>query len=108
MRDLFQACERIRHDSDRQFEFCEYRDEGVRFVVTDREAFDSTRFGVELAAALQKLYPGRIDFEKCRHLIGSRWLVEDLKAGRDASVLWSHMASEAEIFSERRKPYLLY
>ncbi len=33
--------------------------EGVRFVITDREALDSTRLGVEIAFALQKLYPGQ-------------------------------------------------
>jgi len=30
--------------------------EGVRFVVTDREAFPSSRLGLEIAAALRKLY----------------------------------------------------
>jgi len=35
--------------------------EGVRFVVTDREAFPSSRLGLEIAAALRKLYPPRID-----------------------------------------------
>lgn len=82
--------------------------EGIRLVITDRAAFDSTRFGVELAAALQKLFPGKIDFEKCRLLIGNRKTIDGLKAGRDASALWSEMASEAELFKERRKIYLLY
>ena len=82
--------------------------EGVRLVVTDRAAFDSTRFGVELAAALQKLYPGKIDFEKCRWLIGNHAIVDGLKQGRDASVLWKEMESDAALFTERRKVYLLY
>ena len=30
--------------------------EGVRFVITDREAFDSVRLGLEVAVALQKLF----------------------------------------------------
>ena len=38
------------------------RIEGVRFEITNRELLDSTRLGLELAAALQKLYPGKIDF----------------------------------------------
>src|SRR5437762_668926 len=46
--------------------------EGVRFVVTDRETFDSTRLGIELAGALERLFPGKPDFEKCRFLVGSR------------------------------------
>ncbi len=40
--------------------------EGVRFVVTNRELFSSVRLGLEIAYALQKLYPGKIDFETCQ------------------------------------------
>ncbi len=35
--------------------------EGVRFVITDRERLDSTRLGLEVAAALESLYPGKVD-----------------------------------------------
>ncbi len=82
--------------------------EGLRFVITNREAFDSTRFGIELAAALNHLFPGHIDFDKCRNLIGSRELVGELKAGRDASVIWLAAQRQAAAFAERRKQYLLY
>lgn len=88
--------------------FTDIEVEGVRFVVTDRSAFDSTRLGVELAAALQKLYPGKLDFEKCKSLIGNRKIVDGIKEGKDASALWSQMSEEAELFKERRKTYLLY
>ena len=69
--------------------------EGVRFVITDREAFDSTRLGIELAAALQNLYPGKIDFQKCRHLIGNHRTIGELELGRDASLIWSQAQREA-------------
>lgn len=82
--------------------------EGVRFVITDREAFDSARFGIELAAALEKLFPGKIDFEKCRYLIGDRQSLADLKADRDATAIWTAAQEQARQFVERRKPYLLY
>jgi uncharacterized protein YbbC (DUF1343 family)/CubicO group peptidase (beta-lactamase class C family) len=87
--------------------------EGVRFVVTDRESFDSTRLGLEIAAGLQSLYPGKIDFEKCRFLIGNREMVEKLKQGipaedTDASSFWMDAQQQAAAFDERRKPYLLY
>ncbi len=36
--------------------------DGVRFVVTNRDVFDAGRFGIELAAGLQHLYPGKIAF----------------------------------------------
>lgn len=82
--------------------------EGVRFVITDREAFDSTRLGIEVAAALQNLYPGKIDFQKCRHLIGNHRTIGELELGRDASLIWGQAQREATEFAERRKPYLLY
>jgi hypothetical protein len=70
--------------------------------------FDSSRFGVELASALEKLFPGKIDFEKCRFLIGNRSVLESLKKGQDPSATWMRMQSAAAEFSSRRKPYLLY
>jgi len=45
--------------------------EGVRFVITNRELLDATRLGLELAVAIQKLYPGKIDFTSGKRLIGS-------------------------------------
>jgi uncharacterized protein YbbC (DUF1343 family)/CubicO group peptidase (beta-lactamase class C family) len=81
---------------------------GVRFVITDREAFDSTRLGLELAAGLQSLYPGKIDFEKCRFLIGNHSVVSKLTQGTDASEIWMDAAQQAAAFDERRKPFLIY
>jgi uncharacterized protein YbbC (DUF1343 family) len=82
--------------------------QGIRFVITDREAFDSTRLGIELAAALEKLHPGKIDFEACRFLIGNQETVRKLKAGDDAATIWMEAQLQAAAFDERRKPYLLY
>lgn len=82
--------------------------QGIRFVITDREAFDSTRLGIELAAALEKLYPGKIDFAACRFLIGNQETVRKLKAGDDAATIWMEAQLQAAAFDERRKPYLLY
>ena len=82
--------------------------EGVRFVITDREAFDSTRLGIEVASGLQKLFPGKIDFQKCRFLIGNHDILKALESNGDASAIWLKMQGEAAQFAERRKPYLLY
>jgi uncharacterized protein YbbC (DUF1343 family)/CubicO group peptidase (beta-lactamase class C family) len=81
---------------------------GIRFVITDRQAFDSTRLGVEVASALQKLYPGKLDFAKCRSLIGNTEIIRDLESGKDPSVVWSLAQREAAEFVERRKEFLLY
>ena len=82
--------------------------EGIRFVITDREALDSSRLGIEIAAALEKLFPGKIDFEKCRNLIGDRQILTELKSGRDASAIWLQAQEQAAQFTARRKRYLLY
>ena len=82
--------------------------EGVRFVITDRNLFDSTRLGIELAAALQKLYPGKMDFEKCRGLIGNRQTIQELESGVDASTIWHQAQEQAAQFAVHRQPYLLY
>jgi len=82
--------------------------QGIRFVVTDRQSFDSTRLGIELASALQMLYPGKIDFDKCQTLIGNHALIAGLKAGTEPLTLWLAVQDQAAHFVERRKAYLLY
>ena len=81
---------------------------GVRFVITERESFDSTRLGIEIAAALKTMYPGKIDFEKCRFLIGNHEIVQDFQQTAGASSIWIQAQEQAQGFTERRKPYLLY
>ncbi len=82
--------------------------EGVRFVITDRESFDSTRLGIEIASALQTLYPGKIDFEKCKGLIGNRETITALQQGKEAIEIYTAAQGDASKFAERRKAYLLY
>lgn len=82
--------------------------EGVRFVVTNRELFSSVRLGLEIAGALQKLYPGKIDLETCRLLIGNRKTIESLKNGEDQRTIEQGLEEGVAGFLERRKAYLLY
>jgi uncharacterized protein YbbC (DUF1343 family) len=82
--------------------------EGVRFVVTNRDVFDAGRFGVELAAALQHLYPGRIVFSVDRKLIGSVSLVDGLIKGTAPAELLKVEKDELGRFGQLREKYLLY
>ena len=82
--------------------------EGVRFVIVNREQFNSLRLGFELAYALQRLYPGKIDFEACRHLIGNRKVVDAMKVGSDPGTIEQNISEDVRAFIERRKPFLLY
>ena len=81
---------------------------GVRFVVTDREAFDSTRLGLELAAGLQRLFPGHLDFRSSAPLIGDQAVIDELTAGADADTIWAGAEVRLRSFLERRRKYLLY
>lgn len=82
--------------------------EGVRFVITDREAFDSTRLGLEIAHALQGLYPGQMNFETNRFLIGNRKVIEALKTGRDPRNVIDDLQRGIRSYVARRAVYLLY
>jgi uncharacterized protein YbbC (DUF1343 family)/CubicO group peptidase (beta-lactamase class C family) len=82
--------------------------EGVRFVITNRDQFNSVRFGVELAYALQKLYPGKIDFELSKSLIGDRKTLDAIRNGEEPSAILQRFDDDLRAFLERRKPYLLY
>ncbi|MBV9504288.1 MAG: DUF1343 domain-containing protein [Acidobacteriia bacterium] len=82
--------------------------EGVRFVITNRDLFDATRLGLEVAAAIQHLYPGKLDLGANRKLIGSADVISRLAAGEDPRSIEQSMTDELAQFLKRREPYLLY
>jgi uncharacterized protein YbbC (DUF1343 family) len=82
--------------------------EGVRFVIVNRDQFNSVRLGLELAYALRRLYPGKIDLEACRFLIGNRKVIESMKAGEDPRSIEQRIDQDVRSFVERRRSYLLY
>ena len=82
--------------------------EGVRFVITDREAFDSERLGLEVASALGHLYPSRIALEDNRWLIGNRRTIEMLVAGEDPARIQQAGQDALEAFLKLREEHLLY
>jgi hypothetical protein len=66
------------------------------------------RLGLEVAYALGKLYPGKIDIESCRKLIGNRKVIEMMKSGDDPRAIEQWIDEELGAFIDRRRPYLLY
>jgi len=82
--------------------------EGVRFVITNRDAFDSARLGLEIAAALEKLYPGKFDLEANAKLIGSAEVMRALAAGDDPRDIQQKMVDGVTAFLKMREKYLLY
>jgi uncharacterized protein YbbC (DUF1343 family)/CubicO group peptidase (beta-lactamase class C family) len=82
--------------------------EGVRFVVTDRERFSAQRLGLEIAAALLRLYPGRIALDPNRRLIGNAAVVKALASGADPREIEQKSQDELAEFLQTRNKYLLY
>jgi uncharacterized protein YbbC (DUF1343 family) len=82
--------------------------EGVRFVVTDREALDGSRLGLEIAAALEQLYPGRISFQENQSLIGSTETIAALSGGEDPREIQQREQERVRDFLKIREKYLIY
>ena len=82
--------------------------EGVRMVIVDREGFSALRLGLEIAFALEKLYPGKIDFAANRRLIGSDAAVAAMARAEDPRNHESSILDALAPFNARRARYLLY
>ncbi len=82
--------------------------EGVRFIITDRNALHSVRLGLEVIYALQKLYPGKINIEVNRRLIGSKAVIAELEAGQDPAAIERSYDAGLQQFLKTREKYLLY
>ncbi|MDQ6666537.1 MAG: DUF1343 domain-containing protein, partial [Acidobacteriota bacterium] len=82
--------------------------EGVRFLIENRNVFDSSRLGLELAAALQKLYPGKIAFNTDAKLIGSQAVIQGLIRGESSTLLRRADDASLRKFLEIREKYLIY
>jgi uncharacterized protein YbbC (DUF1343 family)/CubicO group peptidase (beta-lactamase class C family) len=82
--------------------------QGVFMVVTDRNALRPVRVGVELASALLKLFPGKLEVDAAARLYGSTAGLARLKDGDDpAAIAGAWSAAEARWRLLRGK-YLLY
>jgi uncharacterized protein YbbC (DUF1343 family)/CubicO group peptidase (beta-lactamase class C family) len=82
--------------------------EGVRLVITDREAFDSSRLGLEVAAALERLYPAKIAWDSNQKLIGNRRTIELLQKGENPGMIRESGEESLREFLRLREDYLLY
>ncbi|MGD0867989.1 MAG: exo-beta-N-acetylmuramidase NamZ domain-containing protein [Bryobacteraceae bacterium] len=84
------------------------RIEGVRFEITNRELLDATRLGLEIAGALQKLYPGKIDWTPAKRLMGSADVVKRIEAGEDPRAIQQSFQDAVAEFVKLREQYLFY
>ncbi|HYO80963.1 MAG TPA: exo-beta-N-acetylmuramidase NamZ domain-containing protein [Bryobacteraceae bacterium] len=84
------------------------RIQGVRFVITDRDAFRSVQFGIELGTALARLFPGKMTFSVNEKLAGRRDVLERMERGESAEAVTRSYETDTEAFRARRAASLLY
>ena len=82
--------------------------EGVNIVLTERNALDAPELGIELAAALRKLYATDFKMERMAELLVNQAAFEGLVAGKDPRRIAQDWQEELEKFEVVRKKYLIY
>jgi uncharacterized protein YbbC (DUF1343 family) len=82
--------------------------QGVFLVITDRQALRPVRVGLEIAAALHRLYPKQFDLGKTGRLFGSREGLERLLAGDDPEPMAGSWAADEARWRQLRAKYLIY
>jgi uncharacterized protein YbbC (DUF1343 family) len=82
--------------------------EGVNFVVTDRNGFDAPELGMELAAALRRLYPADYKIERLPELLMNQSVYDALLAGQDPRRITQEWQEGLEKFQKVREKYLIY
>lgn len=81
---------------------------GVRIILRDRQSFDPAVLGIEITAALHRLYKKEFQTDKTLGLIGSRRVLQEIKEGQDPQTIVMHWQEPLEDFQRLRAKYLLY
>jgi len=82
--------------------------EGVNLVLTERNALDGPELGIELATALQRLYPANFKIGRMAELLVNQAAFDGLMAGRDPRRIAQDWQEELEKFEVIRQKYLIY
>lgn len=81
---------------------------GVNIVLTNREFLDATELGMELAAALLKLYPEQYHVEKILDILASKAVYDELVRGEDPHRIDLDWQDDLQKFEKIRERYLIY
>ena len=82
--------------------------EGVNVVLLDRNTLDAPELGIELAAALHKLYPADFKIEKMQDLLLNQATYDALLAGLDPRRIAEEWEERLHVFMAMREEYLVY
>lgn len=81
---------------------------GVNIVITDRSRFRSVRTGIEIAAALRKLYPNDWQVERYGRLLVNGEILAAITRGDSPEAIEKLYQVGITNFDKRRASYLLY
>jgi uncharacterized protein YbbC (DUF1343 family)/CubicO group peptidase (beta-lactamase class C family) len=81
---------------------------GVNIIVTDRNGFDAPELGMELAAALRKLYTADFKIERMAELLVNQSAYDALVAGQDPRRIAQDWQDGLQKFVKMREKYLIY
>jgi uncharacterized protein YbbC (DUF1343 family) len=81
---------------------------GINIVVTNRNALDAPELGIEIAAALHKLYPDAFEMKKLDNLMLNDATAQAIVRGDDPRQISSQWLDPLQAFQTIRARYLLY
>jgi len=82
--------------------------QGVFMIVTDRMALRPVRVGLEIASALRRLYGSKFDLDPTEKLIGSKAVMNAIRAGEDPSRIAATWSADEARWRLLRAKYLIY
>jgi uncharacterized protein YbbC (DUF1343 family) len=81
---------------------------GVQIILTDRDHCPVVDVGLQIAIALQRLYPKEFALDKVQTLLQQKAVIEGIRAGKTVTELKSPWTEKLEDFRRRREKFLLY
>jgi len=81
---------------------------GINIIITNRDNFKSVETGIEIAAALRKLFPNDWQTEKFNRLLANSEVFERVKRGDAPEEIEKSRQDSLGEFKKRRAQYLLY
>lgn len=81
---------------------------GVRFTLTDRDAFEPVATGIHIVDALYKLYPDKYNIDRTYGLIGRKAVIDMIKKRVPVEKIIQSWQDDLQAFIKIRNNYLLY
>jgi len=81
---------------------------GVNIILLDRNTLDAPELGIELAAALHKLYPQDFKMERMIEILANQGVYDALAQGRDPRRIAQDWQDQLDKFQQLRQKYLIY